>query len=635
MTFKLYQNIPIVITLTLKLLRGIMIGRHTNLTVYRTIFKSEDFLKAAGGAFLIPTAFLFSNITVNFPVRINLSDLMMLISVFINGLPIVLKAIKGVIKKQVNVDELVSIAIIACVINGNLFEGAMVSAIMVFGALIEEAVSDSARSAIRKLISVTPQQATILIEKEEIKVNVADVRMGDILIIKAGETISVDGIIIHGSTEVDESTLTGESFPLHKKVGDTVYSGTFCVNGFIKVKTLKVGEDSTIGKIIEMVQTAEQQKVESGKIVDQYAAFFTPIILSISILTYYFTQDVNRAITVLIVGCPCSFLLASPVTTVAAIGRAAVSGILIKGGKYLENIAKTKGVFFDKTGTLTKGEPNVVSISPVGEYNQMEVLSLAAAIERGTLHPIGKAILKKAEQMKCFIHEADQIKSILGEGISGYIGKDQIEVLSTRTATEEVGQTAVEIRKNKLLCGKIYLLDTPREEAKEMVHDIKELGIRDIAIISGDQEPAIKNIADLTGISVYHSAQKPTDKMNHILSYSYGKAAYVGDGINDAPALKSADTGIAMGLRGSDIALETADIVLLNDRLDQLPFLIKLSRKMVSTIKTNIFLSFGINVLAIIASSAGLLTPTLGALTHNVGSIIVVGLAASIRFTRS
>lgn len=610
-----------------------MIGRHADLSVYRELFRSEDFVKVSFGAFLIPLSFSLPQIQIVPSFNLGLLDIALLLSVAVNGFPIIVQAGKGILNKEINVDELVSIAIIACVINGNYLEAAVVSAIMVFGALVEEAVSDSARNSIRKLVEVTPDSTTIEKNGKEFTVDIKKVRIGDIVVLKAGDTIAVDGTVIEGSTDVDESSITGESMPVHKNIGAQVFAGTLCTNGFIKIRADRVGRDSTIGRIIQLVENAEQQKTRSGKIVDTYAAWFTPVILAAALLTYLFTRDITRAITVLIVGCPCSFLLASPVTTVAAIGRAAKSGIVVKGGKYLENIADARGFFFDKTGTITTGKPQVVAVAPAEGITNNDVLRMAAAVEKGSLHPLGAAIVKKAEELQLHYATAEDIRTEAGRGISGMVEGQHIEIVTSKTLDNN-GYTNIDIRVDGREYGSISLMDRPRATAEATVKAIRALGIEKIAIISGDQHSPVKKTAESVGISEYYTSQKPGEKLEKIEGYTGGRVVYIGDGINDAPALKAADTGIAMGIRGAAVALETADIVLMNDRLEQLPFLIQLSRKMSRTIKTNIWLSFSINCIAVLAGAAGLLTPIWGAVTHNIGSILVVGLAASIGFIK-
>ena len=610
-----------------------MIGRHADLSVYRELFRSEDFIKVSLGVFLIPLSYLLPQIQMVPSINLGLLDIVLLLSIAINGMPIIVEAVKGLLSKEINVDELVSVAVIACVLNGNYLEGAVVSAIMVFGALVEEAVSDSARNSIRKLVEITPKTTVVEKNGKEIEVDIKKVGLGDIVVLKAGDTIAVDGTVIEGSTAVDESSITGESIPAQKTPGDQVFAGTLCTNGFIRIRADKVGKDSTIDRIIQLIEGAEQQKTRSGKIVDTYAAWFTPVILSAAALTYLFTGDLTRAITVLIVGCPCSFLLASPVTTVAAIGRAAKSGIVVKGGKYLENIADSRGFFFDKTGTITAGTPEVVVVSSAEGVTDNEVLALAASLERGSLHPLGAAIVKKADKLHLDSARAEDIRTEAGNGIAGMDTGRHVEIVTSRTLADN-GYTNIDVIVDGRVLGSISLFDQPRPSAATTIQALRTLGIGKIAIISGDQLSPVKAAADAVGIGEYHAFQKPADKLEKIEGFTDGPAVYIGDGINDAPALKAADTGIAMGTRGADVALETADIVLMHDRLDLLPFLLQLSRRMARTIRLNIWLSLGLNCIAVLAGAAGLLTPILGAVTHNIGSILVVALAASIGFMK-
>jgi Zn2+/Cd2+-exporting ATPase len=432
---------------------------------------------------------------------------------------------------------------------------------------------------------------------------------------------------------VQEASITGEPIPVRKGVQDRVYAGTICVEGFVRIKTLKVGADATIGKIIQMVRAAELSKVSSTKIVDQYAAWFTPVILAAALATFLMTQDVTRAITVLIVGCPCSFLLAGPVTTVAAIGRAARAGILVKGGKYLENIARATTFCFDKTGTLTTGEPVVAKIVLSEGFSESDLLSRAGAVEKKSLHPLALAIVAEAEKKGVVLKDAVNILSWPGKGISGDVGNETVEITTIETNGDQ-GYTSVEVLVNRSRAGVISLADQPRHDAAQSIQGIRDTGIQEVAMISGDQEKPVEKVARAVGIHTWWSCQKPGDKLERLRGYGRNRLVYVGDGVNDAPALKAADTGIAMGFKGSDVALETADIVLMNDDLSQLPFLIRLSKTMSGVIKVNIGLSFLINFIAVGAGAFGLLTPVMGAVTHNIGSILVVAIAASVRFKK-
>ncbi|MCG8686978.1 MAG: cadmium-translocating P-type ATPase, partial [Desulfobacterales bacterium] len=553
-----------------------MIGRYADLNVYREIFKSRDFYKFAAGAVLIPAAMIVQG---REGAGISLADIILMASVLLNGGPIVIEAVKGLVERRINVDELVSIAIIACVLNQNFLEAAIVSAIMVFGALVEEAVSDSARDAIKKLIEVTPQTAVVVKNGQELEVETSRIKPGDVLIVRQGQVIAVDGRVIEGQAAVQEASLTGEPVPVRKKRGDSVYAGTSCADGFIQIETLKVGDDAAIGKIIKMVRGAEQSKTQGSKIVDRYAAWFTPVILAAALVTFFVTWDLTRAITVLIVGCPCSFLLAGPVTTVAAVGRAARSGILVKGGKYLENIARAKIFCFDKTGTLTTGCPVVTKVDVEDGWTKKEVLAMASAVEKKSLHPLAQAIVEEAETQGLLVAEASDIISRPGRGISGRVAEKTVKV-ETGDTQNSLGYTCVDVLIDEKKAGSICLEDRPRSEASNVISMLRKDGIGKMVMISGDSTSSVDKIAKAVGIRTWFAGQYPEDKLNTLKDFGDKDMIYLGDGINDAPALKQADTGIAMGAKGADVALETVDVVLMNDTLCQLPFLVDLSRTM-------------------------------------------------------
>ena len=609
-----------------------MIGRHANVNVYKEIFSSKDFIRTAIGASFIPVAYLAGGIGIQRWPAINAMNIFLILSILINGVPIIIEAVKGIAHRQVNVDELVSIAIIACIATGNFLEAAVVSAIMMAGALVEEAVSDSARHAIEALVKMTPDTALLEKNGEELTVKVSRIVQGDILIVKTGGIIPVDGTVIDGACAVDESPVTGEPVPKPKARGDDVWAGTLNTDGFIRVRAERVGGDSTMGKIISMITAAEQSKIESTRLVDRYAGWFTPVILSCALLTLIITQDIERAITVLIVGCPCSFLLAGPVATVSAIGNASKQGVLVKGGIYLENIGRAVGVFFDKTGTLTNGEPVVKEvISAESGINEEFLIQTAAALELKMNHPLARAIIQNAGEWNLTIPDAREIVNIPGRGIRGKVAGQAVEIMTTDKFAEK-GDTCVEIKIDQQVAGWICMQDQARASAAKVIGKLKLLGIKDLAVISGDQKAPVKNLCDQIGIDTVWARQSPADKLGLIQGYNKGMLVYVGDGVNDAPALKAADTGIAMGLNGSDAALETADIVLMNDRLDNLVYLFSLGRTMRWTIQICIGISFLINLISVFSGFMGWLTPVWGAVTHNAGSLIVVGLSASIGY---
>jgi len=607
-----------------------MIRRHGNSSVYRELFSSKDFIRTAAGACLIPVAYLARGLYLPGRPSVSAMNLILIISVLINGVPIIVQAARGIAQRQVNVDELVSIAILACILTGNFLEAAVVSAIMVAGALVEEAVSDSARHAIEELVKMTPDTACLEKNGKEQNVKVSRIVRGDILIVKAGSVIPVDGRVMEGACAVDESAVTGESVPKSKTRGDGVWAGTLNTDGFIRVRAERVGRDATMGKIVSMVTAAEQSKVRSAKIVDRYAGWFTPVILSCALLTLVVTRDLERAITVLIVGCPCSFILAGPVATVAAIGNASKQGILVKGGIYLENMARAAGVFFDKTGTLTSGSPVVEAvITTAADVDEDTVLRAAAALELKMDHPLARAIVREARVRSLPLAAAGDIITIPGRGVRGTVSGKAVEITTTDKFAEK-GYTCVEVRIDAQAAGWICMQDQARTAAKEVVEKLRLLGVQDLAVVSGDQDAPVRNLCEKIGIDTIWARQSPADKLGLVQGYDKGMLVYVGDGVNDAPALKAAGTGIAMGVNGSDAALETADIVLMNDRLDNLIYLFALGQTMRRTIQVSIGISFFINFVSVLAGSMGWLTPVWGAVTHNAGSLIVVGLCAAI-----
>lgn len=609
-----------------------MVGRFADTSVYKEIFRSRDFIRVSLGTLLIPAALLTGGPFPTF-LTLGVSSLLLLLSIALNGLPIIWEALRGVVKRQLNVDELVSLAVIACIVDGSYLEGAVVSAIMVVGALAEEGVSNRSRRSIEQLIASAPQEAILEEAGGERTVPVKELKEGDVVLVKAGEQIPVDGTIAEGWGHIDESTLTGESLPLYRRGGDRVSAGTLNTEGFLRVRSDRTGEDSTIGRIIALVQEAEGGRVESARIVDDYAKWFTPVILAAAVLVFLFTGDLRRATTVLIVGCPCSFLLTGPVTTVAAVGRAARAGILVKGGVHMERVARARAFFFDKTGTVTPGEPELVSLIPAEGVSEEEALGYAAAVEKGSLHPLARAILKKARSLGAALPPGRDIRTLPGQGVEGWVGERKVFV-GKGEAPAGGADTAVSLRVDGREAAVFRFRDLPREEAPRAVAGLRALGIDRLGILSGDHQGAVAFIAEELGMEQSLSGLSPEDKLEEIRRAGGEACVFVGDGLNDAPALKAAGTGIAMGLRGSDAALETADIVLLQDRLDRLPFLVRLSRRMRKTIQAGILVSFGINVLSLIAASAGLLTPVWGAVSHNAGSILVVFLAGSLAFVK-
>jgi len=622
-----------------------MIGRYAKLGVYQELLRLRDFYISFAAAALALLSFIidYGNAAPSY-----LGNFLALVCVTFNGVPIIWGAAKGLINKEVNVDELVSLAIIASLIQGEFLAAAVVSFVMTLGGLIEQVTSESARRAIRSLISIAPQTATVVVGEVEKEVPIEAVSVGDIILIKPGDRIPVDAKIVTGVSAVDESAMTGEPLPVEKRVGDMILAGTLNHNGVIKARTAKVGQDTTLGKVIKLVSEAEKHRPEATRLIDRYATWFTPTILSCAAATYLFTGDINRAVAVLIVGCPCALILAAPTATVAALGRAAKSGILVKGGQYLERIAAVKAVLFDKTGTLTIGEPGVADIACARDLSREEVLASAASAEQHCTHPLARAILKAAHYARIPIRGAENAFHEIGLGVRAMVDGTLVEVGSFSTAESTAafpghlrkalddsvsrGVTPLVVYRDKAPVGLINVTDQVRPSASRTVQGFAELGIYEMAILSGDHEKAVRRVAEAVGIPGAHAKLRPQDKVDIITGYQDRAlpVLFVGDGINDAPALASSQVGVAMGAAGTDVALETADIALTHDDISKLPWLIRLSRRMLAIIKINIVFGLAFNALAVVASGMGWLTPIMAAIVHNVGSVLVVLASASL-----
>jgi Cd2+/Zn2+-exporting ATPase len=626
-----------------------MIGRFANPGAYQELFNIRAVMRVLSGGLLALLGFLWEKIS---GAPSGFSTILILSSVGINGIPIIRGAITGILQKKVNVDELVSLAIVASLIAGEYLSAAVVSFVMVLGALIEEATGESARRAIRSLIKISPRDATVVGEGEERLKPISEIKAGDILLVKPGERIPVDAVIVEGKAAVDESSITGEPIPKEKTVDDAVYAGTLNQNGVIKLKATRVGEDTTLGKVIQLVTEAEAHHPESVALIDRYAQWFTPAILLCAAVTWGITQDLSRAVTVLIVGCPCALILAAPTAIVATISRAAKSGILIKGGRYIENAAYAGTVLFDKTGTLTKGDPRVDEIFTTEGYDADYVLQQAACVEQNSTHPLARAVLKAAYYARVTLGVAENLMTEIGLGVKGCVGDRSIEVGSAYMAGGAIaipqnlqqpykeikakGATPLVVYQDRRSIGIISVSDHVRATAGETIDELKKLKIPRVGILSGDHEKSVQRVAQAVGATEVWFGLKPGDKLQVIndlrSSDANEKIMFVGDGINDAPALAAADVGIAMGAKGTEVALETADIALMHDDISKLPFLIKIGRRMVTTIKWNIFFGLAFNLVAVLAGGSGLLTPIMGAVVHNIGSVLVVLSSASIAF---
>jgi len=624
-----------------------MIGRFAHLGVYRELARSGEMYRIAVGGLLGLAGYLWNEGNGSETV---IGQALIVASLAINGLPIIWGALKGLLLRKVNVDELVSLAIIASLLQGELLTAVVVSFVMVLGSLVEQVTTGAAHKAIRSLINIHPETATILADGKELTVSVAKVNVGDILLVKPGDRIPVDGVIRNGATAVDESPMTGEPIPQEKAAGDAVFAGTLNQTGVVQVEARSVGEDTTLGKVIKLVSTAEDYKPRSVRLIDRYAAWFTPTILGCAGLAWWLTGDAARAITVLIVGCPCALILAAPTAVVAAIGRAAKAGILVKGGRYLEEAGRANVVLFDKTGTLTRGEPRINNIVSADGIDINDVLACAASVEQNSTHPLARAVLKAAYYARITLSKAEDMVAEIGLGVracvngrivevgSAYIGGGSMQLpVQLRQCVEdfkESGVTPLVVYEDRRPLGVIAVSDPVRHSAQKTVRELKRLNIECVGMVSGDHEKCARRVADEVGLTDAWSNQKPQDKLQVIRDFqATGKTViFVGDGINDAPALATANVGVAMGAAGTDVALETADVALMNDDISKVPFLISLGRNTLLTIKWNVAFGLIFNAVAVLASGWGFLSPIMGAIVHNVGSVLVVLCSARLAF---
>lgn len=554
------------------------------------------------------------------------------ISIMLCGIPIFKECLEGLITEfDIKADLLVSIAIIASVIIGEIFAAGEIATIMAIGGFLEEYTVSKTQGKIKELINMTPQLATRIKNETEEKIAIEDVNVGDILKVLPGESIPTDGIIINGETSIDQSTLTGESLPVNKTTHDEVYSGTINLYGSFIMETTKIGEDSSIQKLIKLVESSKPENAKIVKTADKWATLIVVIAFTVSILTYLFTFEITRSVTILVVFCPCALVLATPTAIMAAIGNLTKYGILVKDGESIEELACVDELIFDKTGTLTNGTPKVVKV--ISE-NPHEMMHLLASLESKSEHPLAKAIVKHYN--KNDLEEVMEFKMHIGKGITGMINKRKITAGNKRLLKSEKipikfddenknGEIEIFVAKEKEVMGKIILADTVRESSKQTISSLKKLRIK-TTLLTGDNEKTAKSIANQVNIRNIKYNCLPEDKTKYIECEQKKKhrIAMIGDGINDAPSLRKSNVGIAMGKIGSDISLEAAKIVLIKDNIEHIPHLIEISRKTIKTITISIAFALSLNIIAMALAVLGILNPIEGALIHNIGSVIVI-----------
>ena len=572
-------------------------------------------------------------------------------TIVISGIPLLYLAVWRIIHNpgisKISSALLICIAMFAAIAIGDLFAAGEVVFIMAIGALLEEATTNRAKKGLKKLISLAPTKGRRLKDGKEEMIPAEEIRQGDLLRILPGETIPVDGTILSGETSVDQSIMTGESLPVDKSVGEEVFCGTINRFGSIDISATKVGENSSLQKLIRMVQDAENKQAPMQRIADRAASWLVPVALLIAVLAYVFSGNIVTAVTVLVVFCPCALVLATPTAIMAAIGQATKHGVIIKSGEALEKMGKVDIIAFDKTGTLTYGRLDVSDIISFDEnVSERELLALAASAEARSEHPLGKAIVAYAAAEGVTLTEAEDFKMTAGKGIlaevSGHrliCGNEKFLVENGASIGQKVqsalerlrtqGKASILVAGGRKCIGVIALSDVLRPEAKDMVSRLADMDTRTV-LLTGDHQKTADYFAKQVGISGVRAELLPEEKVQNIekLQKENHTVCMIGDGVNDAPALKTADVSVAMGSMGSDIAVDAAEVALMSDDISKIPYLKRLSNATVRTIKASITLSMCINFVAIVLSLMEVLTPTTGALVHNAGSCFVVLIAA-------
>lgn len=573
------------------------------------------------------------------------------ITIVISGIPLLFLAIWRMIHNpgisKISSALLICIAMFAAIAIGDLFAAGEVVFIMAIGALLEEATTNRAKKGLKKLISLAPTKGRRLMDGKEEMIPAEEIRQGDILRILPGETIPVDGTIINGETSVDQSIMTGESLPVDKGVGEEVFCGTINRFGSIDISATKVGKNSSLQKLIRMVQDAENKQAPMQRIADRVASWLVPVALLIAILAYVFTGNIVTAVTVLVVFCPCALVLATPTAIMAAIGQATKHGVIIKSGEALEKMGKVDTIAFDKTGTLTYGRLDVSDMISFDEtISETDLLSLAASAEAKSEHPLGKAIVAYAKAKEVPLAESTAFKMTTGKGIFAEVDNRSLLCGNEKFLTENgvsidnkvqsalerlrtQGKASILVAEGQKCIGVIALSDVLRPEAKDMVSRLSDMHTRTV-LLTGDHQKTSDYFARQVGISEVRAELLSEEKVRSIekLQAENHKVCMIGDGVNDAPALKTADVSVAMGSMGSDIAVDAAEVALMRDDISKIPYLKRLSNATVKTIKASITLSMCINFVAIVLSLMEVLTPTTGALVHNAGSCFVVLIAA-------
>jgi Cd2+/Zn2+-exporting ATPase len=580
--------------------------------------------------------------------NVGVSNILMVAGAIVAGYDIALNAVRALRYRILGIDALVTIAVIGAFFIGEYFEAAAVTFLFTFGSYLESMTLEKTRSAIRSLLDLAPVTARVLREGREVVVPVDAVVEGDTVVVKPGEKIPVDGKVKEGSAYVNQAAITGESMPVSKMEHDKVFQGTVIESGFLIAEAERVGDDTTFARIIEMVEEAQDKKAKTQKFLEKFSSFYTPAIMVLSLLVYLLTRDLALAITLLVIACPGALVISTPVSLVAGIGNGAKNGVLVKGGEVVEKLAKVRAIAFDKTGTLTAGKPEVTKVVAF-DMDEKELLFLAADLEKYSEHPLGRAVIRKAKAEEGYpgrteqVFENADIEIRTGEGIVAKRAEDRYLIGNRRLLEsngiilddkmksdllkeQEHGQTVLFVAKGTQIAGIISIADTIREDAKELIAKLRKQGIRKIIMLTGDNEAYAKAVSSDLGLDGYYAELMPEDKVAAIkeLKGKYRVVAMVGDGVNDAPALATADVGIAIGGAGSDVAMETADVVLMSAEIRKLSYAVGIAKATVGNMKQNIGFAIVIVTLLLMGVLGKVVFLSSGMLVHEISVILVI-----------
>lgn len=562
----------------------------------------------------------------------------------IAGLPIAIKAYQALRFKAFSIELLVTIAVIGALIIGEYVESAVVTFLFLFGDFLEGRTLAKTRSSLKELTDMAPQEANVIRDGEKHTINVDEVIIGDRVLIHPGGKIPVDGHIVKGEAFVNESAVTGESIPVNKSIQEEVFSGTIVDNGYIEMVADKIGDDTTFAKIIDLVEEAQESQTKTEKFLNKFATYYTPAIALLSVLVYFLTRDAHIAITFLVIACPGALVIGVPVSTVSGIGNGAKNGVLIKGGEVMDNFSKVDMVVFDKTGTLTKGKPTVTDFKVFGDNSEETLFTLVANAEKLSEHHLGKTIVKEAEKKTLDLtYEVIDSEMIKGQGIKATVDnrrlivgnrklmeQEQItipeEIENYAMTREKKGNTAIFIAQDHGVSGVISIADEIREDAKQAVTTLRQQGVEQIVMLTGDNEHTAKIVAEELGLDNYYAELLPEDKVNYVKEWKDAghHIAMAGDGINDAPAIASADIGIAMGEGGTDISMETADVVLMADKLKQFTHALSLSKATIRNMKQNTIFAVATVVFLLIGVLKGDVHLASGMFIHEASVLLVI-----------